>query len=595
MSGRKRILLCVVFMVASLLTAAPLTNGSEMIPVDSWLYEGLDMLFYEQAKVIPFSTRPYTADEFWYHLGHIDTTRLSAAGKGIYQRLLNALPETNEEKFKSRFDSTAIISPELYANSNRELIRDAGSQHYLYGHERGYEERLPILSVPIKFWAGDYLYSEIDIDIKQHPGMGVYPSGDFPKTGDAYINWNNIPLKMTHMLQHFPDSYYMSFGDTHWNFYLGSGEYNNGLGATGTFILSKEADKIPAARFSWYNNWFRYNFTYVSLNPGVGNSGAYQVGSVGSGMAMDLPALTERYRIANPNAYGTDDKYLDYMDPGLYPYKGYLVHSMEFRLLWDYLYLGITEAAVYGRAVPELFQALPLAFWHNGNNGDQTNSLLSIDLQVAAGNKAQVYASGVLDQFAMKHEDDSKDPTAWGFLAGANTQWNIGKGYITGGVEYLKTNQWLYTHTYWMETPTVAQRNTALTRGGYDVRLLGYSKGNDYSQIHLSTGYSQPGHFDVTASFNYGLKGPFDVFARKPGHVTTTDTIDWTYPSVKAMPTAIQKQVAVVGHYYLREGIAFGGYLYYTHIDNYKNEKNNTMKNLECTVSVSIDPIKAFF
>lgn len=118
MSGRKRILLCVVFMVASLLTAAPLTNGSEMIPVDSWLYEGLDMLFYEQAKVIPFSTRPYTADEFWYHLGHIDTTRLSSAGKGIYQRLLNALPETNEEKFKSRFDSTAIISPELYANSH---------------------------------------------------------------------------------------------------------------------------------------------------------------------------------------------------------------------------------------------------------------------------------------------------------------------------------------------------------------------------------------------------------------------------------------------------------------------------------------------
>ncbi len=338
MIDRKRLsIVCIILVVASVLGAAPLTNGSEMIPVSSWLYDGLDTLFYEQAKVIPFSTRPYTVDEFWYHLGQVDVARLTEAGKGLYDRVVAALPQTSEEKFTSRFDATAIISPEFYLNSNRELIRDAGSQHYLYGYERGYEERLPLLSVPIKFWAGNYLYSEIDIDIKQHPGMGMYPSGDFPKTGDAYINWSNIPFKMTHMLQHFPDNYYMSFGDTHWNFYLGSSEYSVGLGATGTFVLSEDADKIPAARFSWYNDWFRYNFIYLSLNPAVGNSGAYQHSGVGSGMAMDLPALTARYRIDNPNAYGTSDNYQDYMDPGLYPYKGYLVHSMEFRFLWDYV------------------------------------------------------------------------------------------------------------------------------------------------------------------------------------------------------------------------------------------------------------------
>lgn len=594
MTSNKRLMLLILGFVLFVFTlnAVNITNGSEFIPMGSWMYEALDTLFYEQGRVLPFSTRPYAVDEFKYHFSQLNEEKLSVAGKDTFDRLKAALPEVKEGKFGAKFGTTAIISPEFYLNSNKELIRDGGSQHYLYDYERGYVERLPILSVPISFWAGNYLYTEIDIDIKEQPGMGVYPKGEFPEEGEPYVNWSNVPIDMNHMLQHFPDSYYMSFGDTHWNIFLGSAKYSIGVGQTGTLILSEDANKIPGLRFSWYNDWFRYNFTYLSLNPAVGNSGAYNVGAVDRGMALDLPALTARYRTSGTNPYGDD--YKDYMDEGLYPYKGYLTHTMEFRLFKDILYIGVTEAAVYGRAVPELFMAMPLAFWHNGNNGAQTNSLLSLDLQVAAGKWAQVYASGVLDQFAMAHEDDSEDPTAWGFLAGVLGRWNLGKGYLTGGFEYVQTNQWLYTHAYWMETPTVAQRNTALTRGGYDIRLLGYNKGNDFSQFHVEAGYVRPGNWDVTLSYNYGLKGPFDVFARKPVSGTLGESVDWTYPEVAAMPVAVQNQVALVGHYYWGEGLAVGGYLYFTKINNYKNIANNTMQNVEFTLSVSIDPFKVF-
>lgn len=588
----QRVLLYVI--MACALSVVPLSavpNGAHFISLDSWLYEALDSLYLESAKVVPFTARPYTVDEYQYYLKHIESSELSESGRHTLKSIQKELVVSalyNEEY--SAFSYSAIISPELYANTNKKLIWDNAYQHYLNKYAYGYTERSPILSLPIQFWGGDAFFAEVDIDIKEQPGVGLYPTSSFnqPATNAPYVNWGNIPLGFDHIYHHFPDSYYLSYSKPHWSFYLGSGEYSIGTGRTGNLILSKDADKIPAVRMSWYNKMFRYNFSYLSLNPGLSNSGTFIDEDGNVRMALDLENLTNGY---NPNIYSTNltgTDFNDYMDTGLYPYKGYLTHSMEFRFLNEKVYAAVTEAAVYARAVPELFTFMPLAFWHNTNNGEQTNSLLALDVQAAIGKYGYLYASGVLDQFTMSHESDSLDPPAYGFIVGALSRTPAGKGYITGGVEYVNTSDWLYTHKYWLQTPTVTQRNTAITRGGYTVRMLGYSEGNDYSQLHLELGYTEFGHYNLTASYNYGVKGPYDVFMRLPqkdgaGNIVRPegDRKNW--------PDAIHHQVGIKGEYQLQDAFTFGMHLYYTHVTNYKHEAGNTMQNLEMSVGVRLD------
>lgn len=576
----KRLLFIIILgisVILPLLSANTTHNNADMVSLDSGLYEALDTLYYESGRTIPFSNRPYTVDEYKMYVDHIIPKITSIAGKNtiawIYEKIKTPLI-MNEGTSALAFNP--VISPELYLNSDKTIIKDTGSQHYLYGNIYGYEERLPILSLPIKFWAGKFFFIEIDIDIKEQPGLGVYPT-----YGEPENNISNIPLAFNQIFHHFPDNYYISFNSEHVSAYLGSGEYSIGVGETGKLLLSKQADHIPAARISWFNKHVRYNFTYLSLQPGFGNAGEY---SNSGSNRIDLGFLTNGY---NPTVYGTN--YKGYMSPGLYPYKGFLTHTMEFRFFKEKVFIGVSESAIYARAVPELFIFLPLTLWHNTNNGEQTNSLLSLDIQFSIHKWAQIYASGILDQYTLDYESNITDPEAHGFLVGTKTAIPFKRGYFTGNIEYVYTNEWLYTHKYFLQTHTVAQRNTAVARGGYDIRPLGYPLGNDVKAFHVQLGYEKHGNYSIKGLYTYVEKGPYDVFMRLP--VKIGGTVINPKGDRETWPIAFHHSVGIEGSYTHKNSIKGKVLLYYTHADNYKNQTGDTFDNFEVTVGLSIDPI----
>jgi len=571
------ILVLTISIILPQLFAQNIHNNAHLVPLGSGLYEALDTLYYEHGRTVPFTNRPYTVDEYLMYLEPVELETTSKAGKTTLQWIHNELdiPLIMSEG-NSALASNPIISPEFYLNSDKDIITDTGSQHYLYGNIYGYEERLPILSLPINFWAGKFFFIGIDIDIKQQPGLGVYPT-----LGEPATNNSNVPLGFDQIFHHFPDNYYLSYNTEHASGYLGSSEYSIGVGETGKLLLSQQADHIPAARMSWYNKHVRYNFTYLSLQTGFGNASSYTNSHYS---AIDLDNLTTEY---NHDIYGKD--YEDYMSPGTYPYKGFLTHTMEFRFMNDQLYIGVSESAIYARAVPELSMMIPLTLWHNTNNGEQTNSLLSLDLQYSIHNWAQVYASGILDQFTMSHETDSTDPEAHGYLVGMKTAIPYNSGYFTGNIEYVYTNDWLYTHKYFLETHTVAQRNTAITRGGYDIRPLGYPLGNDVSLLHIEVGYETFGNYSITGIYNYIEKGPYDVFLSLPRE--DDDTIIDPTGERKTWPLSHYHTIGIEGSYDYENIVKAKALLYYTHADNYKNQLGDTFKNFEVTLSFSIDPV----
>lgn len=484
-------------------------------------------------------------------------------------------------------DNTAIainpiLSPEIYLNSDSDIIKDTGSQNYLYGNIYGYEERLPVVSIPFRFWVGDSLYMQVDVDIKEQPGLGVYPTYGIPEN-----NYSNIPSNFDQIYQHLPDNYYLSYSNNHTSAFLGSSEYSIGLGETGKLLLSQEADHIPAARFSFFNNHFRYNFTYLSLQTGFGNFGEYKYNDSAYNI-IDMDQLTQGY---NNDIYGFE--YSDYMDPGLYPYKGFLTHTVELRTLSERLYIGISESVIYARAVPELLIFSPLTIWHNTNNGEQTNSLLTLDLQFAINKWSQIYASGIMDQFTVAHESNVVDPEAYGFLYGIKTSVPHNSGYFKANLEYVFTNDWLYTHKYFLETATVAQRNTDTNRGGYDIRPLGYQLGNDVSAFHFKFGYEEIGNYSLNIIYNSIQKGPYDVFMRLPQKDSSDNSIIINPKGDRATwPIAYSNVIGIEGSYNFKSFGTGKMLLYYTHTDNYKNQIGDKFNNFELTLSITIDPVE---
>ncbi len=568
-----------ISILLSQLFAQNIQNEAHLVPLESGLYEALDTLYYESGKVIPFTNRPYTVNEYLMYLEPIELLINSKASKStlewIHKELKIPLIMSEET---SALAFNPIISPEIYLNSDKNIIKDTGSQHYLYGNIYGYEERLPILSLPINFWAGKFFFIEIDIDIKEQPGLGVYPTYGEPAT-----NHSNIPMAFNQIFHHFPDNYYIGFNSDNVSAYLGSSEYSIGVGETGKLLLSQQADHIPAARISWFNKHVRYNFTYFSLQTGFVNEGEYTYKSNHFNV-IDLDNLTSGY---NPSIYGDD--YDEYMSPGLYPYKGFLTHTMEFRFIKDKLYIGVNESAIYARAVPELFIFIPLTLWHNTNNGNQTNSLISLDLQFSLNKWAQVYASGILDQYTLSYETDTTDPEAHGYLVGLKTSIPYNSGYFSANVEYVYTNDWLYTHKYFLQTHTTAQRNTSVTRGGYDIRPLGYPLGNDVSLLHFELGYQKFGHYSVTGVYNYLEKGPYDIFMSLPKN--DGGSIINPKGDRETWPLSYYHSIGIEGTYDYEKIVKAKALLYYTHATNYKNQLGDTFDNFEVTLSLSIDPV----
>ena len=123
------LVLMTVILVSSL---SATVVGAKIIALDSWLYEGLDTLYQESGKVVPFTSRPYTVEAYRYYLDSVNTSHLSEAGKALHLRIGEALHVRGlKEEKDSGFGYSIILSPELYMNTEKTLIWDNASQHYL--------------------------------------------------------------------------------------------------------------------------------------------------------------------------------------------------------------------------------------------------------------------------------------------------------------------------------------------------------------------------------------------------------------------------------------------------------------------------------
>ncbi|MBA7549030.1 hypothetical protein ES705_41499 [subsurface metagenome] len=215
-----RLLLPILFLTSAALFAQ---NNQTVLPADWDKLQDLDRLFLESGLAVPFRTRPYSIEELKFYLKRINPSRLSTAGKLSLSNINADLKQRSlySEEGALAFNTALILNLESYLHS------DSSPELWLYG----YEERLPMVSVPLDLWLFNTMYAHLSIDIKE--GYRVTQLNP-----DNYFNLFSLEHNLVEADWNFPFRTFFALGGEHWLFQLGREQLNWGNGRTVGYELT---------------------------------------------------------------------------------------------------------------------------------------------------------------------------------------------------------------------------------------------------------------------------------------------------------------------------------------------------------------------
>lgn len=450
-----RLLLPVLFLACAALFAQ---NNQTVLPADWDKLQELDRLFLESGLAVPFRSRPYSIEELKFYLKRINPSRLSTAGRHSL-RTINADLEQRSlysEEGALAFNTTLILNLESYLHSN------SSPELWLYG----YEERLPMVSVPLELWLFDTLYAHTTIDIKE--GYRITQLNP-----DNYFNVFSLEYNLVEADWNFPFRAFFALGGEHWLFQLGRDQLNWGNGRTGNLMLSDYADYYDGVRFTTFWRRFKFTTAYIVLQPWL-KPGENIIGA-GDGPDTDF--------------VGSDGDL----------YKAFFGHRFEFNF-FDRLNISLAESVTFGNKYPELSDFNPFMLYHNWFISERANSLLTLDFELTPAKRLNIYGQVAVDEFKTS-KDAGGVPSAMGYLGGVEGFIPLGSGYLDMGAEAVYTDPWFYHDWYPLLQHTTRRRiHTAYHEygsGQYDWidKPLGYFTGPDTILQSYYVGYSVSGRF----------------------------------------------------------------------------------------------------
>ena len=99
----KILLFIALFILFTQQVFAQITNDSQLIKSNHWVYDAIYTLSYESKEVLFLDNPPLSVGELKFHLRQLDYEKLSDSGKVLYDDVYNFLYTTNyirKEKFQ---------------------------------------------------------------------------------------------------------------------------------------------------------------------------------------------------------------------------------------------------------------------------------------------------------------------------------------------------------------------------------------------------------------------------------------------------------------------------------------------------------------
>lgn len=281
----------------------------------------------------------------------------------------------------------------------------------------------------------------------------------------------------------FPREGYLSWAGENISFTAGRLKTGIGLGDE-NLVLNGQALWYDNIQFSWWSEKFKF-FTLVGSSSSHLSDGEWEV---------------QQYNWDDINNHD-DSAQADI------PLKMFTYHRFEWKPVPRFG-VGITEMQMIGGKVPDLFNLLPMAIWHNTYSAAVTNVMFQADVWALPLDGLLLYGEFLIDDMQSAVESGESKPNCLAWELGALYTLPIdvpGWMFFVSG-EYSHADRWTYTR--WQPYLTMYQRQ--VSSGGHSGldTPLGHSEGGDVDSFGVSFGAVTERGGRVELGYTYLVKGP---------------------------------------------------------------------------------------
>ncbi|MDC7226178.1 MAG: hypothetical protein PQJ61_05395 [Spirochaetales bacterium] len=535
-----------VFLIILLIPLSLHANEQRIIPIDSEVYDLLELLSAEAGYAMLSDVMPYSEAQVFGILDQLDKSKLSEAGNNAIDRiyeLTEITPVYSEDNFAADISVTAALEGYLHSSD------DESQWQY------GYEERQPFFTLSVETWFNEGFYAVMEPDL----GESRFVLTNTDSDGNYIGNYTNIPSEFGELNYHFPSRGFFSFGGDNWNLQIGRDQLEYGNGETGNLIISSYPDFYDFAKIKGFADNFAYTWTYINFE------------------SWDDEDPAQRFMVD---------------------------HALEARL-FDILTLGVNESALFYGEDTELQFISPLIVYHNlfrnhslyeiiydtdGTENDITqptiaNICMTVGFELAPLPGFSLYGEYLLDEIQTGVEASEygegvmSTPDSNAHMLGIKGSYPLGPGYFSGFFEYIYTSPWCYL--VGIEEADMAWTHRELsdvTNSRENViKAIGLEYGPDTIVFAAEAGYIMPSVFEAALTADYVLKGE--------NYITTEYDDDNTVTT----PTGTPEHILVIGlsgSYEIFSFLSAALDLAWVRIGNYEHVQDDVFMDFQAAASI---------
>lgn len=461
-----------------LLTSTAFAANMKIFPLTSPIYSFIEDLYKLEGLSAPQGAKPWTEADVKQQLARI--TPSTETSEYMYSKIESLIGDSTKEVHG---DWNCIFTPTLALHNNTTDFNTSSSWKYDSSNEK-------LVRFNAGFYIKDYFASNFGASLgfvnssnmrgyKKGADKSITRPNNEPRFKNVFST--NIPFVSEGAFDlDFTDNSYVNLGNKYISATLGRGQLSLGNGTMGNLVLGNTLPYHDFIRISASNNtWFDYTFL-VNFYPHPMN---YYQGFTAQINGIQL----------------------------------FIAHRFEFRMATDKLRIALNEALMYQSESNTVdFRVFnPLLIMHGYYIPANGNSLLSLELDYAPIKNLQLYASFVLDDYAVpgaEPQPPENDATLnmWGIMGGINGTVPItNKGYLDMNLEAVYTSPFMYhkdtygSHDYSLDFIGTVR----LCNGKYVRRYLSLPFGSDALAINAKITYKQPLRYSFGGNIFFMMHG----------------------------------------------------------------------------------------
>lgn len=558
-------------------------NSQKIYTTSSEIYRTVYSLCKLYGVAGPSDASPISGDELIIALDRIDVEKLSQKDREEYSKVRDIIENKNSDVF--RFDSTLIVSPEIYLQSAEDktiTTRDWDVQ---------YKDRLDILKLPMEIYVSDYLYGGVSFGLREQLVDGN--SAHFSKQFHYNIPMLNGSLGIQRSI---PDVAGISLGSDYSHLYIGRNRQSIGSGKSGNLMVGDNFYYQNFGKFTIHTNPFTYNLSITYFD----RQRSTAISDYSSNSGRKGGTQLENFGFSGPHQVRVIHNYqATFFDK--------LVVSLNFGNLFD------TDNAL------DLRMLNPFMFMHNyfnyteynenyyGNGAKiEANNHFSLAVSYTFLPSWNIYLELMVDQFQLPGEKTSgkkEPPNALGALFNISHTARIGDGFLNSYAEVVYTSPNLYLNEKYTneDGSTISHSredgldyyywNQDLIVGNSiwwanDISYSGYLYGPDTILAEIGSEY-ESSIFSVGAKIRYKAHGEQGIrFTKNQNQTLYYPESAWDLGLTGTVEHAFS--FIVNGRWNIIPAIALKGSASYHLIANYRNVADVTSHNMQLTMGIEI-------